>query len=68
MWNYKWGHSLTHLLLHGLGVGLSLLPPLVDTKQRSHIVHPLDEAGASPQWDHGIVLGLVELGLVPGRR
>ena len=56
--------SLPYLLLHGLCVGLSLLPPLVDAKERSHVVHPLNEARASTQWDHSIVLGLVELGLM----
>ena len=40
----RWGYRIhTDLLLHGLDVGLSLLPSFVDPKQWSHIVHPLDE-------------------------
>ena len=57
-----------YLLLHGFGIGLSLLPPLVDTKERSHVVHPLDEARAGTKRDDGVVLGLIELGVVSDGR
>ena len=50
--------------MHGLDVGLPLLPSLVYPKERSDVVHPLYEARACPQWDHRVVLRLVELGLV----
>ena len=53
-----------NLLLHRFGVSLPLLPPFVDPKQWSHVVHPLNETGASPQWDDCIVLRLVQLRLV----
>ena len=53
-----------NLLLSRFGVSLPLLPPFVDPKQWSHVVHPLNETGASPQWDDRIVLRLVQLRLV----
>ena len=55
---------MADLLLHGLDVGLPLLPSLVYPEERSNVVHPLYEARACPQWDHRVVLRLVELGLV----
>ena len=48
-----------------LGISLSLLPPFVDTKQWSDVVDPLNESRASAKGNNSIILGYVQLGLVP---
>ncbi len=55
-------------LLQSFSIGLSLLPAFVDPKERCDCVHPLDEPRACPQGNHSIVLGHIQLCLVPGSR
>lgn len=51
-------------LFQSLSVGLTLLPALVDAKERCDSIHPLDETGPRPQGDHSIVLGQIQLCLM----
>ena len=56
-----------HLLGLCIGEGLSLLPALVEAKERSSRVNPLDEAGACAQRGYNVVPGSIHLLLAPGR-
>ena len=57
--------SLPTHLLQSLGIGLSLLPSLVDPKEGRDGIHPLDQARPRPQRDDSIIPCMVQLSLVP---
>ncbi len=51
-------------LFQSFGIGLSLLPALVDAKERCDSIHPLNEPRSCPQGNHSIVLSNIQLCLM----
>lgn len=54
-------------LLQSFSICFSLLPALVDAKERCDSIHPLDEPRACPKRNHSVVLGNVQLCVVSAR-